>query len=262
MGWCGWSGVAAHLVVAVLEVVLQGGLGGGVHGAGLGESGLALQVLDRGGGLRAHQAIDGAFVVVQLAELLLELLHRRRRGASRVGGVASRGGGRGGAGGRGARAVVGQADDGQDDQGRGDDSADNDGPDPGPGPVVLRTGRAVAGVRLLVRGLLVVVLGSVVLGTHDGGSGFLFCSLLIYPVSAGSGTKTLGKLPSPANLVISRRPQLMACIRIAAGNDCRQAAKGLRPGPWVPALGLGVVRGGVVRGGQELPPIWLLPFLR
>jgi hypothetical protein len=62
------SGVAAHLVVAVGQVVVQGLLGGGVHGAGLGQVGLALQVLDRGGGLRARDAVDRAFVVVQLAD--------------------------------------------------------------------------------------------------------------------------------------------------------------------------------------------------
>src|SRR5437763_10185284 len=45
--------------------------GTSVHGAGLGQAGLALQVLDHRGGLRSHNAVDGTLVVVQLAELLL-----------------------------------------------------------------------------------------------------------------------------------------------------------------------------------------------
>src|SRR5579875_2750060 len=84
--WSAGWGAAGHLVVAVGQVVVQGGLGGGVHGAGLGEGRLALQVLDGGGGLRAHDAVDRAFVVVELAQLLLQLLLRRRGNEGRVGG--------------------------------------------------------------------------------------------------------------------------------------------------------------------------------
>ena len=71
------GGFAGHLVVAVGQVAGQGGLGGGGHGAGLGQAGLALQVPDGRGGLRSHDAVDGALVVVQLAELLLQRLDRR-----------------------------------------------------------------------------------------------------------------------------------------------------------------------------------------
>src|SRR6201989_1600453 len=160
-------GLAGHLVVAVGQVAGQGGLGGGVHGAGLGQPGLALQVLDRRGGLRSHDAVDGALVVVQLAELLLQRLDRRRRGNGRgrrlrrVGGrggrlrrAGGRGGrlgragglGRGGPGGRGGVAAAGQARDGQHDQGGRGDGADDDGGDAVPGgPVAARGGGAAGG---------------------------------------------------------------------------------------------------------------------
>src|SRR6185295_18742489 len=131
------GGLAGHLVVAVGQVAGQGGLGGGVHGAGLGQPGLALQVLDGRGGLRSHDAVDGALVVVQLAELLLQRLDRRRRGDGRrrrlgrvggrggrlrrVGGRLGRAGGLGGGGpgggSRGGVTAAGQARDGQHDQG-------------------------------------------------------------------------------------------------------------------------------------------------
>src|SRR6185437_5611111 len=98
--------LAGHLVVAVGQVAGQGGLGGGGHGAGLGQAGLGLQVLDGRGGLRSQDAVDGALVVVQLAELLLQGLDRRGRGDGR-GGRLGRVGGRGGrlrrVGGRGGR---------------------------------------------------------------------------------------------------------------------------------------------------------------
>src|ERR1700750_1505956 len=147
-------GLAGHLVVAVGQVAGQGGLGGGVHGAGLGQPGLALQVLDRRGGLRSHDAVDGALVVVQLAELLLQRLDRRRRGNGR-GRRLRRGGGRGGRagglggggpGGRGGVAAAGQARDGQHDQGGRGDGADDDGGDAVPGgPVAARAGGAAGG---------------------------------------------------------------------------------------------------------------------
>src|SRR5215470_4454589 len=153
-GWCppasgrwvvragGW--LAGHLVVAVGQVAGQGGLGSGVHGAGLGQAGLALHVLDGRDGLRSHDAVDGALVVVQLAELLLQRLDRRRRGDGR-GRRLGRVGGRGGRGGRLRRAgglggagrgggglggvAAGQARRGQDDQGGRGNGADDDGGD-------------------------------------------------------------------------------------------------------------------------------------
>src|SRR6185369_8515113 len=184
------GGLAGHLVVAVGQVVGQGGLGGGGHGAGLGLAGLALQVLDGRDGLRSHDAVDGALVVVQLAELLLQRLDRRRRGdgrGRRLGRVGGRGGrlrrvggrlrragglGRGGPGGRGGVAAAGQARDGQHDQGGRGDGADDDGRDAVPGgPVAARAGGAagagLAGGRL--------VLG-VELGAHGGVSVFLCLS--------------------------------------------------------------------------------------
>src|SRR6185295_3161210 len=157
------GGLAGHLVVAVGQVAGQGGLGGGVHGAGLGQPGLALQVLDGRGGLRSHDAVDGALVVVQLAELLLQRLDRRRRGNGRgrrlrrVGGRGGRLGGagglgRGGPGGRGGVAAAGQARDGQHDQGGRGDGADDDGGDAVPGgPVAVRAaGGGLAGGRLVL----------------------------------------------------------------------------------------------------------------
>ena len=46
IGWCGVGEElsAGHLVVAVDQIVVEGGLGGGGHGAGLGETSVALQV--------------------------------------------------------------------------------------------------------------------------------------------------------------------------------------------------------------------------
>ena len=146
--------LAGHLVVAVGQVAGQGGLGGGGHGAGLGQAGLALQVLDGRGGLRSHDAVDGALVVVQLAELLLQGLDRRGRGhgrGGRLGRAGGRGGrlggagglGGGGAGGRGGVAA-GQARDGQYDQGGRGDGADGDGGDAVPGgPAAAGAGGAV-----------------------------------------------------------------------------------------------------------------------
>ena len=53
---------AGHLVVAVDQVVVQGGLGGGVHGAGLGETSPALQVVNGGGGRGARWLVSGWLV--------------------------------------------------------------------------------------------------------------------------------------------------------------------------------------------------------
>ena len=92
--------LTGHLVVAVDEVVGQCSLGGGVHRPGLGQPGVALEVGDGGGGLRSHEPVDRSFVVVQLAELLLQRLDRGRRsrlGRHRLGRRhrVGRGGGRG-----------------------------------------------------------------------------------------------------------------------------------------------------------------------
>src|SRR5579875_516186 len=180
--WSAGWGSAGHLVVAVNQVVVQGGLGGGVHGAGLGETGLALQVLDGGGGLGAHDAVDRAFVVVELAQFLLQLLHRGGGddgGVGRGGRLSRVGRGRGGGRARGGRSVagrgvvVGQADGGQGDQGGGDDGADGD------------DGGAVAGPALVAGG---VVAGGgagadVVLGAHGESPCSAACFLLMDPVS-------------------------------------------------------------------------------
>jgi hypothetical protein len=213
------GGPAGHLVVAVSQVAGQGGLGGGVHGAGLGQAGLALQVLDGRDGLRSHDAVDGALVVVQLAEPLLQRLDRRRRGNGR-GGRLRRVGGRGGrldrAGGLGGRGrggggrggvAAGQARRGQHDQGGCGHGADDDGRDAEPGgPATAGAGGAVAGV-LLAGGRLLL---GVELGAHGGVSVFCTCSLLIDPVSACPRAKTLEKLPSsapPSNPAPATRPR-------------------------------------------------------
>src|SRR5580704_16416980 len=73
--WVPESAVPAHLVVAVGQVVGQGGLGGGVHLSGLRQARLTLEVLDRRDRLGPHDAIDRALVVVQLTQFLLELHH-------------------------------------------------------------------------------------------------------------------------------------------------------------------------------------------
>ena len=83
----GRSAVAAHLVVAGGEHVLERGLGGGVHRAGLRQVGVALQVGDGLHGLLVHRAGDRALVVVELAQLPLQHDDRFARARAGVTGV-------------------------------------------------------------------------------------------------------------------------------------------------------------------------------
>ncbi len=79
--------LTSHVVVAMGQEVGQCSLGFGVHVACLGQMGVALEVGDGGDRLRAHDAVYGADVVVELSQVTLQLRHRRRTDGRRFGHV-------------------------------------------------------------------------------------------------------------------------------------------------------------------------------